>query len=72
MWAGFVAWATILLVTMTTGFVMLVIDPPPVDPDTLAALALRNLGAWHGVVHAAVWLALAASVHSLESAARRH
>ena len=70
LWAGFVAWATILLVSMTTTFVMLVIDPPPVDESVLS-LAIGSLEAWHGVVRPVVWIVLAAYVYTLERAARR-
>lgn len=68
-WVGFVAWATILLVSMTTTFVMLVIDPPPVD-ESLLTLAVESLQAWHGVVRPVVWIVLAAYVYTLERAAR--
>ena len=70
-WAGFVAWATIILVSMTTSFVMLIIDPPPVEPDSISAFALESLQAWHGVLRAIVWIVLAAYVYTLERAARR-
>jgi len=70
LWAGFVAWATIILVSMTASFVMLVIDPPPAEPDLLV-LAVCGLAAWHGAVHSAVWIGLAAAVYSLERAALR-
>jgi hypothetical protein len=71
LWAGFVAWATILLVSMTTSFVMLVIDPPPVDPDSVSAFVVQSLEAWHGIVRPIVWIILAAYVYTLERAARR-
>ena len=78
LWAGFVAWAAIILVSMTTTFVMLVIDPPPAEPDFAFASALSSLDVfhhglsnWRAVVHLAVWIALATGVYTLERAARR-
>jgi hypothetical protein len=77
-WAGFIAWVTIIFVSTTTSFVMLVIDPPPVDPDFTVIRALadvdflhRGLSSWKPVVHLAVWILLATGVYSLERAARR-
>jgi hypothetical protein len=71
-WAGFVAWAAILVVTLTTSLVMLVIDPPPVDPGELWGLARQvSAGGVLGVVRAAVWVVLAAYVYTLERVARR-
>ena len=78
LWAGFVAWVTIIFVSMTTSFVMLVIDPPPVDPDFTVIRALADVDMWHRglsnwkpVVHLVVWIFLATGVYSLERAARR-
>jgi hypothetical protein len=70
-WAGFVAWATILLVSLTTSFVMLVIDPPPADPDALWNLATHITQGPHVILRAVVWIVLAAHVYTLERAARR-
>jgi hypothetical protein len=67
LWAGFVAWATILFVTMTTGFVMLVIHPPHPHAAWSVAAVVAHVSSW---VSVAVWIALAAYVHELESAAR--
>jgi hypothetical protein len=78
LWAGFVAWVTIIFVTMTTSFVMLVLDPPPVDPDFAVASSLASLdvihhglSSWKPVVQLLVWLSLATGVYTLERAARR-
>ncbi len=78
LWAGFVAWAAIILVSLTTSFVMLVIDPPPTEPDFAIAAALSNLDVihhglsnWRAVVHLVVWISLATGVYTLERAARR-
>ncbi len=78
LWAGFVAWAAILVVSLTTSFVMLVIDPPPADPDFAVAGALANLdvlhhglSTWRAVVNLVVWISLATGVYTLERAARR-
>jgi len=69
-WAGFVAWATILVVTMTTRFVMLVLDPPPAEPDhawNVAAVVAQGVSGWVGIF---VWIVLAAYVYEIERAAR--
>jgi len=78
LWAGFVAWVAIIFVSMTTSFVMLVIDPPPVDPDFTVIRALadvdflhRGLSNWKPIVHLVVWISIATGVYSLERAARR-
>ena len=67
LWAGFVAWATILVVSLTTNLILLILDPPPVEPDVLKSLAAGlSPGA---VVPSLVWIVLAASVYALEHAA---
>ena len=71
LWAGFVAWAAILVVSLTTAFVMLVVDPPPVEPDALATLAASIAPSFHAPIRIAVWIVLAAYVYQLERAARR-
>jgi hypothetical protein len=70
-WAGFVAWATILFVTTATSLVMLVLDPPPVDPDAMRVLAAEMTRGFSGVVRAVVWIVLAAYVYELERAATK-
>jgi hypothetical protein len=69
-WLGFVAWATIIVVSIAMAFVMLVVDPPPADPDALGSLVAavtrrQGFGAGSGV-----WIALAAYVYELELKAR--
>lgn len=70
LWAGFVAWATIIFVTLTTGLLMLVLDPPPVDPGAMWNLAASVLQGVPGVVRTAAWIVLAAYVYDLERRAR--
>ena len=72
LWAGFVAWAAIIVVTLATSFIMLVIDPPPVDdPDALWNLAHQVSEGALGIVRAAVWIILASYVYTLERLAQR-
>jgi hypothetical protein len=71
LWAGFVAWATILFVTLATSLVMLVIDPPPVDPDAMHALGVEMARDFSGVARALIWIVMAAYVYELERAAGR-
>jgi hypothetical protein len=68
-WAGLFAWAAIIFVTMTTSFILLVLDPPPVEPEAL----------WRGVletsalsinVRTVVWLFVAVVVVHLERSSR--
>jgi len=66
LWAGFVAWAAILVVSLTTAFVMLVVDPPPIEPDALATLASSIAPSFHAPVRIVVWVVLAAYVYQLE------
>lgn len=70
-WVGVVAWTTIILVTMTIAFVMLVVDPPPVAPReaiwNLAAAAKKGIS---GLARSALWIVLAAYVYELERSAR--
>lgn len=69
-WAGFFAWAAILFVTMTTSFILLVIDPPPVEPEALLRTALATSSISISV-RTVVWLVVAAFVAHLERASRR-
>jgi hypothetical protein len=71
LWAGFVAWATTLFVTTATTLVMLVLDPPPVEPDAIHALAVEMTRGFSGLVRSVVWVVLAAYVYELERAASR-
>jgi len=70
-WAGLVAWMAILFVSFTASFVMLVIDPPPADPDALFELAEHLTAGPHLFLRTAVWITLAAYLYTLERAARR-
>jgi hypothetical protein len=70
-WAGFVAWATIIIVTMTMAFVVLVIDPPPVvDSDSVWNLAAAVTGGVTGATRSLIWIVLAAYVYEIERRAR--
>lgn len=69
-WAGFVAWATILVVTVATAFILVILYPPPVDGRALAAVALALARGDAGAAAQAIWLALAAYVYELELRAR--
>ncbi|MGD0530397.1 MAG: hypothetical protein ABSE49_35005 [Polyangiaceae bacterium] len=71
LWAGFVAWATILFVTLVTSLVMLVVDPPPVEPDAMRALGAAMTQGFSSVARAIIWIVLAAYVYQLERVARK-
>jgi hypothetical protein len=69
-WAGFVAWATIIVVSFTMIFVNLVIDPPPpLEPDAIWNLVTQVI-AVSRPVRSAIWIVLAAIVYELELRAR--
>jgi hypothetical protein len=71
-WAGFVAWATILVVTMTMAFVVFVIDPPPVvDPGSVWNVAATVIAGVTGTTRSSIWIVLAAYVYEIELRARR-
>jgi len=70
LWAGFVAWATIIFVTLTTGLLMLAIDPPPVEPAAMWNVAADVLRGVPGIVRTVVWVVMAAYVYDLERRAR--
>ncbi len=67
LWAGLVAWANTILVSTTTGLVMIVLDPPPVDPDAslrgLLTLLTRDAS---GALRLAIWIVLATYVYELQ------
>jgi hypothetical protein len=70
LWAGFVAWVAIIFVTFTTSLVMLVLHPPPVDPDALWNLAGEVMRGASGGLRAGVWIVIAAYVYQLERASQ--
>jgi hypothetical protein len=70
-WAGFVAWAAIIVVTVTMTFVVLVLDPPPVaDPDIRSRLAAAVTAGATGTTRSIIWIVLAAYVYEIELKAR--
>src|SRR5260221_30325 len=67
-WAGFVAWATIIVVSVTTALVALLFDPPPiVDPDYVWNAVTSGGASAAGPV---IWILLASWVYELELRAR--
>ncbi len=71
-WAGFVAWAAVIVVSITMGLVSVVLDPPPiVDPDHVSALIAAATSGGSGIARSVVWILLAAYVYELELRARK-
>ncbi len=69
--AGMFAWAGSLLVSVTTSLVLLVIDPPPIEPDAFLARTMTMNATANVGVGTIVWLVLAASMFHLERAIRK-
>jgi hypothetical protein len=70
LWAGFFAWITFMFVTITTSLILLVLDPPPVDPGAMftALTEIQRGGA--GITRVALWIVLAAYAYELERGVR--
>ena len=69
LWAGLFAWSAITFVTMTTSFVMCVIDPPPIDSGSFLHLAM-SVSTASMSVRTAIWLIVAAFVSHVERTSR--
>ena len=69
-WAGFFAWAVIVFVSMTTAFVMLVLDPIPLDPHAIWDLAAAVTRGASGLERSIIWIVLAAYLYELEGSVR--
>jgi hypothetical protein len=72
-WAGFVAWASIILVSITMVLVTVVLHPPPIrDPHAVVwGLLAVATGSGAGSAHALIWILLASYVYELERRARK-
>jgi hypothetical protein len=71
-WAGFVAWATIIVVTITMGLVAVVLDPPPIsDPESVWNVVAAVTSGGTGPALSIIWILLAAYVYELELRARK-
>ena len=64
--AGLFAWLAVLFVTTVTGLAMLVVDPPPVEPDAVLGLFVHAMGGGAGLLSAGIWIAVAAGVYELD------
>ena len=69
-WAGFFAWAVIIFVSMTTVFVMLVLNPVPIDPHAVWDLAAAVTRGASGLERSIIWIVLAAYAYELEASVR--
>jgi hypothetical protein len=71
-WAGFVAWASIIVVSTTMVLVTVVLHPPPIrDPHDVWILVAAATGSGAGSAHALIWILLAAYVYELELRAQK-
>ncbi|HEY8087569.1 MAG TPA: hypothetical protein VIF09_06990, partial [Polyangiaceae bacterium] len=70
LWAGLFAWMTVIFVTLVASFVMLVLDPPPVEPDSVGAFLSLAASGPLSLVHTVVWLVLAAYAYETERSVR--
>jgi hypothetical protein len=66
-WAGLFAWMAFLFVNIATALIMLVLDPPPMDPPDSFVMELRHTSLG---VQSIVWIVVAALVHHVERKAR--
>jgi hypothetical protein len=64
--AGLFAWLSILFVTTATALAMLVIDPPPVEPDAMLGIFMSAMGGGAGLVGTAIWILITAYVYELD------
>lgn len=70
-WAGFVAWATIIVVSFTVALVAVALDPPPiVDPESLSS-AFVAVTSGATTARSILWVLLAACVYELEARTRK-
>jgi hypothetical protein len=70
-WAGFVAWAAIIVVSITTGFVVVLLDPPPIgEPHAAWGALARAASGTPRTTQSVIWIVLAAAVYELELRAR--
>lgn len=65
-WAGLFAWMACLFVGITTGLVIMVIDPPPADPPDAVWMVLRGASRTGLGIQSVVWTIIAAFVHHVE------
>jgi hypothetical protein len=71
LWAGLFAWMAFFFVNIATALIMLVIDPPPTEPDAAffvqfsTQLRASNVG-----IQTVVWIVVAAFGHHLERKGR--
>ena len=69
-WAGFVAWATVIVVSFTVALVAVALDPPPiVDPESLWSAAVVAATSGASTALSLLWILLAACVYELEARA---
>ncbi|MBX3209290.1 MAG: hypothetical protein KF764_29930 [Labilithrix sp.] len=72
-WAGAHAWLVLYGTSVLASLVMLVVDPPELEPEALALLASFVDRAGAGTlasVHTLVWILIAAALYELERRAR--
>jgi len=71
-WAGFVAWATIIVVSLTVALVAVALDPPPiVDPESLWSAAVVAVTSGASTARSILWVLLAICVYELEARTRK-
>jgi hypothetical protein len=69
--AGLFAWLAVMFTSTVTTLVLIVLDPPPVEPDTLAAFFLTAASAGKTLVSAVTWIVVASFVYEIDARAMR-
>lgn len=70
LWAGFVAWAAMTVVSITTSLILFFLDPPPFEPDFARAVLAPLTFASSGTARTCIWIVLATLVYELERRGR--
>jgi hypothetical protein len=69
--AGLFAWLAVIFTSTVATLALLVIDPPPVEPDTLGAFFATAAGAGKTLASALIWIVVASLVYEVDARAMR-
>jgi len=69
--AGLFAWLAVIFTSTVATLALLVIDPPPVEPDSLGAFFATAAGAGKTLASALIWIVVASLVYEVDARAMR-